>query len=163
MRPGPTQDPAFSQMRNATWGGYFEFGHSFDAAAAYCHNITTPIILSLAEGARPYYTFSQKIHYETIGDILYQDFYLNDTTDWMNLVFTVNPGCELILTSGYCLQRCWDMWVYCGATAGYGGEWAPGGMLNDTCGQFYMTAGAELKGYLWDFPLSDMNTAVGWE
>ena len=162
MRPDPTQDPAFGRMRNRTWGGYFELGHSFDAAGAYCRNITTPIILSLAEGARPYYTFSQKIPYETVGDTLSQDFFLSNTTDWMNLVFTVNHGCELILTSDYCLQRSWDMWQYCGETAGYSGEWSAGGMLNHTCGQFYMTAGAELKGYLWDFPLSDMEASAGW-
>ena len=162
MRPSPTLDPAFGEMRNRTWGGYFEFGHSLNAAGTYCHNITTPIILSLAKGARPYYTFSQKIDYETIGDILYPDFYLNYTTDWMNLVFTVNPGCELTLTSDYCYQRFWDLWHFCPTGAGYGNEWSAGGMLNDTCGIFYMTAGAELTGYLWDFPLSDVQASPGW-
>ena len=160
-RPDPTQDPAFGEIRNLTWGGSFEFGHSLDAASAYCHNITTPIILSLAEGARPYYTFSQKIDYKTVRDVLAIDFcYLGDTPDWMNLVFTVNHGCELILTSDYCLKCWWDLWRDCGATAGYNGGWAAGGLLNDTCGQFYMTAGFELKGYLWEFPLSDLTLDI---
>jgi hypothetical protein len=40
--------------------------------------------------------------------------------DWMNFVFTVNHGCELILTSDYCYQRFWDFWSQCGTQAGYG-------------------------------------------
>ena len=115
-----------------------------------------PIILSLAEGARPYYTFSQKMFYQTVTDLLWPDFYLS-----MNLVFTVNEGCELILTQDYSsYQRFLDMWQYCGSTASYSDEWNGGMMLNDTCSQFYMTAGFELKGYLWDFPLTDMRMAV---
>ena len=114
MRPIATQDPAFNMddPRNRTWGGYFGLNEALEAANAYCFNITqaTPITLSLAEGARPYYTFSQKIPSETVQDIHSGGFSLTDTTDWMNFVFTVNPGCELILTSDYCYQRFWDLW-----------------------------------------------------
>jgi hypothetical protein len=80
----------------------------------------------------------------------------------MNFAFTVNIGCELILTTDYCYQRFWDMWHYCDVTTYYGDKWSAGGMLNDTCGQFYMTAGAELTGYLWYLPLSDMVDAASW-
>jgi hypothetical protein len=98
-------------LRNRTWGGYFGVNEAWEVANAYCYNITTPIILSLAEGARPYYTFSQKMLYQTVTDLLWPDFYLSDTTDWMNLVFTVNEGCELILTQDYSsYQRFLDMW-----------------------------------------------------
>ena len=162
-RPNPTHDPAFGQMRNRTWGGFFDFDGALEGVNQYCYNITTPIILSLDIGGRPYYTFSLSILYKTVTDLFINAFVLSNTTDWMNFVFTANQGCELILTSDYCLQRSYDMWQYEGAYAGYGGEWHGGGMLNDTCGQFYMTAGAELKGYLWTFPLSDMDASTGWQ
>ena len=163
MRPDPTQDPAFG-LRNRTWGGWFELGHALEAVDAYCYNITTPIILSRAEGARPYYVFSQKINYRTVGGVLDEWFYLNDTPDWMNLVFTVNDGCEVILTQDYCYQRFWELNDnYCLREAGYGGEWNGGGMLIDNCGQFYITAGVELKGYLWNFPLTDMTFDACWQ
>ena len=138
-------------------------GHALEAIDAYCYNITTPIILSLAEGARPYYVFSQIMRYQTVTDLMPWHFYLGDTNDWMNIVFTVNDGCELILTQDYCYERFFEAWHWFDRTVGYGGEWLGGGMLNDTCGQFYITAGAELKGYLWEFPLSDMIWDAGWQ
>ena len=147
-------------MRNRTWGGFFDFDGALEGVNQYCYNITTPIILSLDIGGRPYYTFSLSILYKTVTEYFINNFVLGNTTDWMNFVFTVNDGCELILTSDYCYQRFWDMTNYVWWKTGYSTTWTGGGMLNDTCGQFYMTAGAELKGYLWDFPLTDMDNAA---
>ena len=135
-------------------------------ANEYCYNITTPITLSLTEGARPYYTFSLKIRDKTIEDAWPEDFVLSDTADWLNIVYTVNYGCAFVLTPGNCHQDFLDIWVYCAPalrTVGFDTHWFQGGMLNDTCGQFYITAGAELKGYLWDFPLSDVTFDAGWQ
>jgi hypothetical protein len=134
--------------------------------------------LSLAKGARPYYTFSLKIKYpddnsdiELVQDVLHPTQISNPNnpifngpqmpTDWMNIVFTVNHGCVFILNSDTCHKRFLDMWHYCTNITTVDG-WYSGGMLNDTCSQFYITAGAELKGYLWDFPLSDMIESAGW-
>jgi hypothetical protein len=163
QRPPTTHDFVFDKTRNRTWGGYFNVDGALEAANACCFNITAPITLSLAEGARPYYTFSQSITYETVTSAIPTISALTATSDWMNIIFTVNEGCELHLTSYYCYQRFWDIFVQCGSTVGYSTLWNGGGMLSDSCGQFYMTAGAELTGYLWGSPLTDMTSSAGWQ
>ena len=160
-RPPTTNDALLDKMRNRTWGGYFSVDGALEVANAYCFNIT-PITLSLGEGARPYYTFSQAITSETVTGVIPSISALSATSDWMNIIFTVNEGCELLLTPFYCYRRFWDIFVHCSSTVGYNTLWNGGGMLNDSCGQFYMTAGAELTGYLWYLPLTDMTPGAEW-
>jgi hypothetical protein len=160
LRPDPIMDNG--RRRNGTWGEWFDQGEALADVNNLCNNITTPITLSRAIGARPYYIFSKAVRNKVYPDPFHPQ---NKTTDYsLNFVISANQGCDIPLTAAYCSQQFQYISTVCPSLQQLidNTTWMLGGMVNHTCGQFYMTAGTELTGFLYDFPLTDIAPNPVW-
>jgi hypothetical protein len=134
------------------------------ARDSLCANISEPIILNEASAFRSYYINSVPIDYAVPININDEEYLIDPpkavSRDWVNWVAAPDPGgCSLYMNKAHCYSRfnnlLWDCPYYRDGVK-YAG-WTFGGMLKDhECGNFFVTAGVQLTGRLWDSPLTDL-------
>jgi len=156
------------QTRNLTWGGAFNWQLAVRYAKdVFCGNITGGIggymRLSKGLGQRPYYINSKAIDYDVPINPMEVKNSLNPpkaaSTDWLNFIIFASDGCVFYLNKGICWSRfeilLYDCHYYKDALKVT--TWTFGGMLQDwDCGNFYLTAGTQITGDLWDSPMTDL-------